>query len=149
MVKIKNWAILPFESGHHGYIQNAACKLGIPAIFPMVDGYNARHKIKTRVPALGNLIFVPANEDDIETLISNYRFFDKPWRNSGGDLDIMRNDEVQAFMSRLDEREKKAKKAPQSVNLADMTAKDAFTLWQRLYGLAAAIKRFGRDLRSA
>jgi hypothetical protein len=146
-MKVSFWAVLPFEAGHHNYVQNAACKMGIPAIFPMVETYNPRMKVKTRRPALGNLIFIPANEDYIEALRSNFRFIEKPWRVSGGDLEIMPDLELQAFLARLDQRERKAKKAPGSFNLADLAGHDGFALWQRLYGLQAAIKRFGSDLR--
>ena len=147
-MKIPHWAILPFESGHHIYIQNAACQLGIPAVFPMVTGYNARHKIKTQVPALGSMIFLPANEDDIDRLRSGYRFFEKPWRNSAGDLETIPNAELQTFMTNLAQRDKKAAKAPRTVKLADLAGKAAFTLWARLFGQQEAIKRFG-DLREA
>lgn len=100
-------------------------------------------------PALSGLAFIPAVEATIRLAVERVRYVDRVWRHKNGDLISIPNDELQYFLDKLEMRSKNAKKEPITKNLADMALKDWFDVCHKNFGLQAAIKQFGMDLRES
>jgi hypothetical protein len=142
-----NWAILKYETGRHSAIPNSLCRLGIPCILPLIEEYNPQAKRHITKPALTGLLFLPAQEQTVQLALDRVRYIESVWRLKSGALIAIQNDELQFFLDKLENRSKKTKKDPRAKNLADMALKDWFDVCHKKFGLQAAIKQFGVDLR--
>ncbi len=149
-----NWAVIVYERGRHTAIPNSCCRFGIPLVIPMVSeftSFKSRHEVLK--PALADLAFIPADETKVRFALDNIRYIEKVWRqidgrfSETGELVTVPDSHLQHFLDGLAKREKKPTKVKKSMNLGEMAEQDWFATFVNLYGLQAAIKRFGRDLR--
>jgi hypothetical protein len=141
------WAILEFEKGRHTAIPNSLGRIGIACVIPMVTDYNAKARVEFQRPVFQNLAFVPGEERLVYRAM-DLMYVEKVWRDpKTGVLESVPDAQLQAFMEGLARREKKPAKARRVMKLGERAESDWFSLYAALYGLQAAIKRFGRDLR--
>ena len=145
MVKTDFWAIFSFERGRHPSIPNALGRASVPCIIPMVTDFNSKNRVEYQRPALINLGFFPADETYAQRAM-DIVYIEAVWRRDNGDLQRIPDQQVQHFLDGLARRERKPAKARRTMNLGGMAEREFFALWRNLYGLQAAIKRFGRDL---
>lgn len=149
-----NWAVIVYERGRHTALPNSFCRFGIPLVIPMVSeftSFKSRHEVLK--PALVDIAFLPAEEPKVRFAIDNIRYVEKVWRqidgrrSETGELVMIPDAHLQHFLDGLAKREKKPVRVKRGMNLAEMAEQDWFAAYARLYGLQAAIKRFGRDVR--
>jgi hypothetical protein len=142
-----NWCILKYETGRHGAIPNSLCRLGVPCLLPLIEEYHPQAKRNISKPALVGVLFMPADENQVRVVLERVRYAESVWREAQGRLITISDRDIQIFLDGLDKRGKKPEKAKKQINMADAAELDWFTLFLNLYGLQAAIKRFGSDLR--
>jgi hypothetical protein len=144
-----NWAILKYETGRHALMPTSLCRLGIPCILPLIENYHIQAKRNVSNPALTGILFMPADEKEVRTVIERVRYAESVWRDSQGHLIQISDKDVQMFLDSLNKNERKAKTSKVKINLADAADKVWFDLCHNLFGLSKAIKQFGKDLRDA
>ena len=142
-----NWCILDYEKDRHTALPNSLCRFGIACVIPMVTEYSAKGRVEYPRPALPGLCFIPCEEAKVRLALETVRYVDAVWRRDNGDLVSVPDQELQLFMDGLAKREKRPPRVKKGLRLGDMAEADWFATYSRLYGLQAAVKRFGRDLR--
>lgn len=147
--QVKNWTVIVYEKGRHTGLPNGCCRFGIPLVIPMVSEFNAKAKQEILRPALGDLAFIPADERLVRLALDTVRYVDDVWRLGSGDLVSIPDAQLQHFLDGLAKREKKPARVKKGMNLAEMAEAEWFATYAHLYGLQAAVKRFGRDVRES
>lgn len=148
-----NWTVIEYERGRHPALPNSFCRFGIACVIPMVSEFNAKAKQEIQRPALPGLVFIPAEESKVRFALDNIRYVEKVWRqidgrrSETGELVTIPDSHLQHFLEGLAKREKKPARVKKTMNLGEHAEQDWFGLYVHLYGLQAAIKRFGRDMR--
>ncbi len=141
-----DWAILEYESGRHAVMPNLLGRIGVACVLPLVESENRKLRTTIRIPALPRLLFMATDERRAQTVLDTIRHAQKVWRHNDGRLVTISDRDLSRFLDSLDKREKKPKAARKNIDLASAAENDWFALYVHLYGLQAAIKRFGKDL---
>lgn len=141
-----NWTIIEYELGRHTAIPTSIGRLGIAYLIPLIEEYVKKAQRKISRPALPRLIFVPADEFQVRTIMERVQYAEKAWRDHNGQLICIPDSEMQRFLDGLDKRDKKAKALKKPMNLSEAAERDWFALYSALYGRQAAIKRFGHKI---
>ena len=142
-----NWAIIKYEKDRHTALPNSLGRFGVACVIPMVTEYSQKGKLEVLRPALFRTAFIPCDERQVRLALDVVRYVDEVWRLASGDLVSVPDAHLQRFLDGLAKREKKPAKVKKTMNLAGMAETEWFATYAHLYGLQAAIKRFGKDLR--
>lgn len=113
----------------------------------MVEQYNEKAQKKIRIPAFNRWLFIQATDRQIRMVLDEITYVKDVWKDASGQWGAIPDSEFQAFLDRLEKRQKKAAKAPKSINMAEATELDYFDMTVNRFGLQVAIRQFGRDVR--
>jgi uncharacterized protein YehS (DUF1456 family) len=114
----------------------------------MIEEYIAKAQRKVMRPALVGILFMPADENQIRTVLERVNYTESVWRDNQGHLLKIQDKELQAFLNGLEKREKRAKVKKKPITEQEMEY-NWFEFYADNFGRQAAIKRFGKDLRDA
>lgn len=142
-----NWAVLDYEKERHTALPNSLGRFGIASVIPMVTEFNLKAKKELLRPALVSIAFIPCDERLVRLALETVRYVDDVWRLGNGDLVSVPDAQLQYFLDGLAKREKKPARVKKTMRLGEIAEAEWFATYVGLYGLQAAIKRFGRDMR--
>ena len=144
---MNNWAIIQYEKDRHTALPNSLGRFGIACVIPMVTEYSQKGRVEYPRPALQSLAFIPCEERLVRLALDTVRYVDDVWRLGSGELVSVPDVQLQHFLDGLAKREKKPARVKKTMRLGEQAETEWFALYAHLYGLQAAVKRFGKDMR--